>query len=464
MNNKARNTITEHNMLKKGDTVIAAVSGGADSMALIRFLLEIKDEFSLNLAVCHINHLLRGSEADRDEDFVRNFCEKNSIPFHLLRCNVLKLATEQKIGFEECGRLVRYNFFKQTSEKLGGAKIATAHTLSDRCETLLFNISRGCGVSGLCSIAPVRDNIIRPLIDCTRAEIEEYLLRLSQSYVTDSTNSDTDYTRNFIRNEIIPKFKKLNSSFEIAVLNLLNNCKADSDLISDLTKEAVSKCVKNKKIEIKAFLSYQKAIQSGIILHLFRENNIEFSKKRCDSVLELINMEGSKISVCKNGYIVNRDGFIYFEKKPKEEKNDISFCLPFYLGKTALPNGRILKISIITRSEFENIKKNFKNLLKNCIDCDIIDAEFVTRTRKEGDFITLFPRNVTKTLKKLLNESKTPTEKRDIIPLIAKGSRVIWAEGLGIDESAAVSDLCENILFIEVLEDNKENGEDKNAK
>ena len=460
MNNKARKTLTQYDMLKKGDTVIAAVSGGADSMALIRFLLEIKEEFSLNLAVCHVNHLLRGSEADRDEDFVRAFCEKHSLPFHLLRCDVSKLSVEQKIGFEECGRIVRYNFFEQTAQKLGGAKIATAHTLSDRCETLLFNISRGCGLSGLCSISPKRDNIIRPLIDCTRQDVEKYLLSLCQSYVTDSTNKNTDYTRNFIRSEIVSKMKQINPSFENSVLNLLEVCSDSAAFIENVTNEAIANVFKNGKIEIKAMLSYQKAIQNGIISHLFRENNIEFSKKRCDSVLDLAKKDQGKISICKDGYILNRDGFIYYENCPANKHIDRSFCFPFSIGKTPLPDGRTLSVSLISRKDFENIKIFSKKLLKNCIDYDIINFDFVIRTRKEGDFISLFPRNVTKTLKKVLIELKTETQKRDIIPLIAKGNQIIWAEGIGIDKSAAVKETCEKILFIEVLEsDNNENGE-----
>ena len=160
MNNKVRDTLSRYNMLSMGDKVIAAVSGGADSMALICLLLELKVELGLSLSVCHVNHLLRGKEADRDEEFVENFCQKHSIPFYLLRCDVSKLARENGIGFEECGRNVRYDFFSETAKKLGGAKIATAHTLSDRCETLIFNLARGTSTTSVSSIAPVRDNII----------------------------------------------------------------------------------------------------------------------------------------------------------------------------------------------------------------------------------------------------------------------------------------------------------------
>ena len=457
MNNKVRDTIIKYDMLSFGDRVLAAVSGGADSMALICLLLEIKDEFELSLSVCHVNHLLRGEEADRDENFVREFCKAHSIPFYLLRCDVKALSEEKGLGFEECGRSVRYDFFNETSEKIGGAKIATAHTLSDRSETLIFNIARGTSPAGISSIAPVRENIIRPLIDCTREEIENYLSSISQPFVTDSTNCDTQYTRNFIRAEIIPKLKNLNPSLHNSLKNLFDLSSEDSEYFS----EKVSVFFKNARAErgimLSLFLEQEKAIARRIIAAIFAENNVMLSKKLCDEILSLAQGGDFKINVCKNTFFVCKDGFLRFEEVESKEK--FEFSLPVILGKTALSNGRALKLSLINREQFENFKENFQNLLKNCIDYDIIDERFVFRNRKSGDKIDLFPRNVTKTLKKLFNESKIPEEKRDIIPVLASDCEVLWVEGIGVSTLAAVKDSTQNILFIEVLD--SDDGEKK---
>ncbi len=447
MNKKALETIKKYNMLTRGDRVVCAVSGGADSMALLCFLLEIKDEFELKLAVCHVNHLLREGEADRDETFVKNFCNKKGVDFHLLRADVSAISREKGLGFEECGRLVRYEFLNDTAKKLGGAKIATAHTLSDCAETLIFNIARGCSPAGVSSIAPIRDNVIRPLIECTRSEIEAYLLSLSQSYVTDSTNLSTEYTRNYIRKEIIPNLYKLNPSFNSSVLNLTSLSREQADFFKEYSKKVLEEIRENNKISISEFLKLHIAVKRGIISEVFRENNIEFSKKRCDEILAALKNGDFKISVCKGGYITSKGGYFYFEKDKTGENTDFEF--PVLLGKTLLPDLCELKLSLISREEFEKIKKTSPHLLKNCLSYDIIDSSFVIRNRKEGDFISLFPRNVTKTLKKLFNESKIPADKRDIIPLIACNSQVFWVMGLGVDCAAAVTESTRRILFIE---------------
>ena len=448
MNNKVRDTLIKYDMLSKGDEVLAAVSGGADSMALICQLLELRQEFELSLSVCHVNHLLRGKEADRDENFVREFCSKNSIPFYLLRCDVKALAEEKSLGFEECGRLVRYDFFNQTAKRLGEAKIATAHTLSDRCETLIFNLARGTSPAGISSIAPKRDNIIRPLIDCTREEIETYLSTISQPFVTDSTNADTQYTRNFIRAKIIPELKILNPSLESSLKNLFDLALEDNNYFSNEIAVFLKNAKSDNGIDSALFLKQDKAVERRIIAALFAENNVMLSKKTCDEILSLAQSGDFKINVCKDTYFVCKNGFLHFQRKELRETN--AYAFPVSLGDTPLPDGRILRLSLITKKQFENFKKNYQNLLKNCLDYDIIDERFVFRTRKSGDCIELFPRNVTKTLKKLFNESKIPEEKRDIIPVLACENKILWAEGLGVSSLSSVKDATQRILFIEI--------------
>ncbi len=458
MNNKALQTVRRYKMLQQGNRIIAAVSGGADSMALLCFLLEIRTELSLSLSVCHVNHLLRGEEADRDEKFVRDFCALHTLPFYLLRCDVKALAQEKKLGFEECGRQVRYNFFDKTSQEIGGAKIATAHTLSDCAETLIFHLARGTSPAGLSSIAPVRNNIIRPLIECTREEIEAYLARISQPFMTDTTNFDTNYSRNFIRAQLIPALKKLNPAFEFAVQNLTELAREQAAFIEKQTDCFYKKAAKYGGIDRDKFLKADITLKRGIIAKLFTENNVMLTKKRCDEILSAAENGSFCISVCKDGFIIcDDDNIIRFEKRQKKPK--AHYQIPAACGEYLLPDGRILKLGEISQQEFIKIKKNSQKLLKNCLDYDIINNGFVFRPRKSGDFITLFPRNVTKTLKKLFNESKIPVEKRDIIPVLACSSHVFWVEGLGVDRSAAVSEQTQKILFIEIFEEHLRNTE-----
>ncbi len=451
MNKNALKTIRDYDMLSRGDSVIAAVSGGADSMALLCFLLEIQKEFDLSISVCHVNHLLRGEDADGDEQFVRAFCKKHAIPFYLKRCDVSALAKEKGVGFEECGRDVRYAFFNETARSIGGnAKIVTAHNLGDCAETLIFNIARGASPAALSSIAPKRDNIIRPLIRCSRDQIEGYLATIGQDYRCDKTNSDTAYSRNFIRHKVVPLLKEINPAFESAVLNLTELSREQQSFFNEICEKEYAKVCKNGVILKDELSKLNIAVARSIITKFCRENNVVVTKKLTDEVLEVLGSESFCISVWGDRVLKCSGGSIEIKKPAKAQKIDFEY--DFSLGEHTLPDGRRLNIKAINYEEFENLKKNSRNLLKNCLSCDIIENSFVIRNRKIGDEITLFPRNVTKTLKKLFNESKIEAEKRDIIPVLALGSRVLWAEGVGIDRSVAVKKDGRSIILIEVLE------------
>ena len=195
-----KNTIQRCSMIKSGDTVIAAVSGGADSVALLHVLYSLQDELSFSLAACHVNHNLRGAESDGDEMFVRRKCRMMDIPLYVANIKVNEFRQKHD-SLEECARRLRYGFF----EDIGKNKlIATAHTASDNCETILINMVRGTALSGICGIPAKRDNIIRPLLYITREDVERYCRENELDYVTDSTNLSDDYTRNKIRHKIVP--------------------------------------------------------------------------------------------------------------------------------------------------------------------------------------------------------------------------------------------------------------------
>ena len=212
MNRKVLDTIEKYDMLGGNRNILCAVSGGADSMALIASLRELSGALSVTVSAAHLNHLIRGEEALRDERFVREYCEKNGIPFYCERVDVKKEAEHQKKGIEETARDVRYAFFERARLALSCDLVATAHTSNDNLETMLLNLMRGTGILGLCGIPPKRDRIIRPLIGVCRDEVEAYLREKGIDFVTDSSNLTDEYTRNEIRNDVIPKLIKIKPS------------------------------------------------------------------------------------------------------------------------------------------------------------------------------------------------------------------------------------------------------------
>lgn len=201
---QVRSTISNYHMLGRGDRVAAGVSGGADSVCLLRVLGELRQEYGLTLSVIHVHHGIRGAEADRDARFTEELCRKLAIPCQVIYKDIPALAASERCSEEEMGRAVRYEALMEYAVAHDCNRIAVAHNRDDHAETVIGNLCRGSGIGGLTGIPPVRDRIIRPLLFCGRAQIEEYLAELGQDYCDDSTNAGDAYTRNRIRHQVLP--------------------------------------------------------------------------------------------------------------------------------------------------------------------------------------------------------------------------------------------------------------------
>lgn len=439
MTNKVQNTIKKFNMLCNNDSIIVGLSGGADSVCLLHVLLAIKDKYNLNIFAAHINHNLRGEESLRDENFVKNLCNSYNVKLFVKSVEIAKIAASQNISTELCGRNIRYDFFNELSQELN-AKIATAHTASDNCETVLFNIARGCSVKGLCGIPPVRDNIIRPLIEVTRTEVEEYCNNNFLDYVTDSSNLTDDYTRNKIRHNAVPVFKEINSNFENNILRLNSQM---TDIDNFLT---ISSCRELKQASCKdgyycdMLIKLPNVILKQCILLIFKQAGIiSTEEKHINLCIDAIKNRtttnlpnGYCASAVQNVFRVYKDNkSIDFKELPLLETKEINFNNKHY---------------------FFNIKNNNSNLqVKNqCIDLNCINSSTVIRTRHAADKFTLPQRCITKSLKKLLNEAKAPKEQRDSLLLVANGSTVLWLEGFGTAQQASINKETKSFIEIEV--------------
>ena len=226
---KVLKTIKKYNLIEPNDRIVCGVSGGPDSICMLDILRRIREEkqISFDIIVCHINHLIR-EEATADEQYVENYCKKYQIPFFIKRIDVKKQAENNKKGTEETGRNIRYEFFEEIFQKEKATKIAIAHNKNDKIETIIMNVFRGSGISGLRGIEPIRDNkFIRPLIECERKDIEKYCEEKSLNPRIDKTNFINDVTRNKIRNIAIPYIK---NEFNPNIINTLNRL---SDVITE---------------------------------------------------------------------------------------------------------------------------------------------------------------------------------------------------------------------------------------
>ncbi len=223
--------VDDFGMLDGVNKLVVALSGGSDSVVLLRKLFEISESNGIIIIAAHVNHMIRGKEADSDEEFCRDLCRQLGIVIEVLRADVPLLAKERKKGIEETARDVRYTFFRSVKDKYGADKIAVAHNSDDLAETLIFNIARGAGLKGLSAIKPSRDDIIRPLIYCAKTDIVDYCKIHSYQFVIDSSNADDAYTRNRIRHDIIPVLKEINPSFVNSAIRLALSASEDSDYL-----------------------------------------------------------------------------------------------------------------------------------------------------------------------------------------------------------------------------------------
>ena len=320
-------TITKYNLIQSGDKIVIGLSGGPDSISLINVLNEIKNdstiELEFDLVAAHVNHNVR-NDAKSDEDFVVDYCKQKGIEIYVLSIDIGKKAREEKKGTEETGRDVRYNFFEEVLIKSKSNKIATAHTANDNAETVIMNMMRGSGTSGLKGIRPIRDNkFIRPLIETTREEIEKYCEEYKLNPRIDKTNFENDYTRNKVRNVLIPMIKKEFNPNIIMTLNRLSDIiNEENEYLDNLTKQKYKEILVQESIgkqiilDLKSFNKQDLVIKKRLILYtinVLQGNAQGIGKVHIDDIIKLCekNLGNKYLTPNKNIKILIKDKKIY---------------------------------------------------------------------------------------------------------------------------------------------------------
>lgn len=273
--NKVIETIEKYHLIETNDKLVLGVSGGPDSISMLDILFKIKqnNQIQFDFVVAHVNHMIR-EEAGEDEQYVKNYCMENDIKFYSKSIDVQKIANTNKIGTEEAGRNARYAFFDEILQKIGGNKIAIAHNKNDKVETIIMNELRGCGISGLKGIEPKREKYIRPLIECERKEIEQYCKENNIEPRIDKTNFENIYTRNKIRNIVIPYIEREFNPNIIKTIDRLSELVTEQETYIETQVEKVYQEIlieenKNKYIllDLKKFNEQEKVIKSNLILY-----------------------------------------------------------------------------------------------------------------------------------------------------------------------------------------------------
>ncbi len=450
MNIKCRLAIEKYSMLDYGDNVIVGLSGGADSCAMLHFLCSLRDEFALKITAVHINHMIRGDEAHRDALAAKELCDRLGVNFVLYERDIPAIAANNKQGLEECGRNVRYEIFEREAMKCGG-KIATAHTLSDSAETMLFHMIRGCSLSGLKGIPPVRGNIIRPLILCERDEIEAYCSAHNIKYMIDSSNLSTDYARNKIRHQILPIMREMNPSV-LSALSRLSDCASEDEFYLQKKAEIIADEYLNSGKVDSLYNSDFAILRRALVMICHKKIGIIPEYRHISAMLECVKSRKGIVNLtCDNQIRFTHDSVSFLQTKAKHEEFDAdkSWRINVCAENFVTPFGQKFTINVIDKGKYDNICRIYKNVFKNSLDYDTIENTSIFRFRNDGDLFSQAGRGNTKSLKKLFNEKKIPLEERCQTLLLESTGKIVWIHGIGPAEGYQVTDSTKKIIYIE---------------
>lgn len=460
---KIKQFIEKWGMLPQKAGVLVGLSGGADSVALLEVLCQLRGQLGLSIFAVHVHHGIRAA-AQKDADFCAKLCEDKEVPFACEYVDVPQLAEAQGLTVEEAGRKARYEIFERYRVEQGLDVIAVAHHQNDQAETMLFQMFRGSGLKGLSGIPYKRDCIIRPLLCVSRKEIEGYLEERGLSYVTDETNLSQDYTRNRLRHQVLPMAEEIcpgtieNMSRAGAILREIE------DFMEQLSRsyiEEYGRKMPDALLLHTGFLEkYHPALQKAIILYAIEsvtKSRKDITQKHVEGVLSLLEKDGEKVIDLPQGYKVMKSyDTLGFYRETTE--TDGSFVpLGIEPGETyTLPDGKTMEVTLLSGNNFENIPKS------NCIkwfDYDKIIDTLYLRTREKGDFLTVRDDGATKTLQDYFVNEKVPKSERDRMLVLADGSHVVWVLGKRISAHYKVTEKTKHILQIHIggIDDGREN-------
>ena len=441
----ALNSNILNGFIKDNDCVLVGVSGGEDSMCLLNLIYQYSKECCFNFYAVHVNHGIRGEEALRDQNFVEEFCKERKIPFILRNVDSVKYAKESLKTLEQAARDLRYDVFNNLMQELKANKLFVAHHKDDQAETVLMHILRGSSLKGAVGMTAVKGNIYRPLLSASRKDIEEYNIVNKIAHVTDSSNNDSKYTRNYLRNVIIPKLKEIYPNVVNSLCNFALNCEKDEDYILNYTNIPDVICKNNEVyIEISS-LNRHYSVSSRLIKKACEKLGVfaDIEQKHINNIILLKDKQnGKQIELPHNLIAIkNYNSIIIMKVKEKKEMQ-----IPFKLG--------VFKFDDFGELIIEKVDKNAINLKNKdylFVDLDKIPQNAVIRFRKIGDVFKKFCSGEKK-LSEYFTDKKIPKIKRNLIPLVASGKNVLIISGVEISDSVKVSQETNNVLKITVRE------------
>lgn len=447
---RVRATIGKHHMLASGETVLVAVSGGPDSICLLHVLWEL----GYRIHVAHFDHQTRGRRSAEDADFTRDAAVSFGAPFHMESRPIEHEAKDAGASFEAYARAARYSFFRRVADAVGCTAIATGHHADDRAETVLMRLLRGTWPGGLGAIPPVRENqdgrrVVRPLIECSRGEIMAFLKERNAAFRVDESNNGVDYTRNRVRNELLPRLSEVyNPQLRDALCRLAEMQRDANEVVRQRTGELTLACYRNDTIDLVEFARGPVACQRELIADCAERNGIEVEFDRIERARRFI-LEGPQHRYFDFGggvMLRNEHGTTYVLRRQTERGGEeVELCAP---GST-LAMGKVFHCRVIEHPLARPVKE-LCNEKRQVFDAALLDARLTVRPRRDGDRFVPLGMDHPKKLQDYLVDCKVDQPLRDDVPLLCANGRIAWVVGHTIDAHVAVTPSTEQFLLVEV--------------
>ena len=418
---------------KIANGVLVGFSGGADSVTLLLALRKFcLDNGFGKICAAHVNHMIRGAEAERDEDFSREFCKNIGVEFLSFRRDVPDYAKANSLGLEEAARNVRYSIFADLLQSRSDlSAVAVAHNATDNLETVIFNMMRGAGARGIAGIAPVRDDIIRPLLYVPKRDIIKVLSDANVPYVTDSTNLQTDYKRNYIRAEILPKLSYLTENPEAAATRLSHALREDTEYL-DIEAEKLYESYRNTAVPRSDMLEMPSAIFYRFLSLMAKNAGCSIESMHVRAIQNLISDSNGDFCVSLPGKMdfICADNMCSISKKSPKKEIKYEYKLSMGVNHIEEIDAEII-LSDKPINDFSS--KVYKISIQQSIDFDIINGGIFVREKRDGDSYVFG--GMTHKLKKLFCDRKIPTQKRELIPVFCDGDGIFWVPGFSVRQT-----------------------------
>ncbi len=440
--------IDENALVLRGDKIIVSFSGGPDSVFLLYFLKKFQNRFHLSLTAFHLNHMLRGKDADLDESFCENMCSRLNIPFYSVRKNIRQYSLKYKISIEEAGRKIRYSELDKLIKRTGFNKIATAHHINDNAETVLLNLIKGTGLKGISGIPVVRDNIIRPVLIVYKEEIIKYLNEEKLTYRVDSSNEDLDYERNFIRHKLLPLIKQnLNPSVEFALFNSSRNIRNIYSYLLDKTNIVLKDILPDKnglRIPLEILSKLDDELLTFALKELTGRNfSVNLTFNNINSLKNLV-VKDSGVKIKVSGDLIvykERKDLIFIRNCDSPEFNDVYEEL--VIGEEKAVGNLIISAKPIEKT----IIAPGKDKTREFISIDhILDNKFIIRTWMEGDRFIPFGMKGSKLVSDFLNEIKIESHRKKNQLILVNGKKIVWVIGHRLDDTFKIKKDTKKVL------------------